>query len=48
MRTARLTWAFLQDASFTAATLQHPENVYANWKPEYELLVEEKGDKFLR
>lgn len=36
------------DASFTAATLQHPENVYANWKPEYELLVEEKGDKFLR
>ncbi|GAA6041684.1 hypothetical protein JCM8097_003083 [Rhodosporidiobolus ruineniae] len=37
-----------EDASFTAATLQHWENLYANFMPEYNRLVEEKGDFFLQ
>ena len=32
---------FLQDAKFTAATLQNPENLYVNQQTEYELLVAE-------
>lgn len=37
-----------EDASFTAATLQHWENVYVNFQPEYNLLVRERGDFFLK
>ncbi|GAA5830590.1 hypothetical protein JCM11251_002524 [Rhodosporidiobolus azoricus] len=37
-----------EDAAFTAATLQNPLNVFANFKPEYQLLVEERGHKFLK
>ncbi|BGP13120.1 hypothetical protein JCM10213_000877 [Rhodosporidiobolus nylandii] len=35
------------DAAFTAATLQHPEAVYASFQPEFELMKEE-GGRFLR
>ena len=37
-----------EDAAFTAATLQHPSNVYVNFQPEYNLLLEERGDIFLQ
>ncbi|GAA5997118.1 uncharacterized protein JCM10292_006221 [Rhodotorula paludigena] len=36
------------DAAFTAATLQNPHNVFANWRPELELLIEERGHFFLK
>ncbi|KAK4704378.1 hypothetical protein P7C70_g1836, partial [Phenoliferia sp. Uapishka_3] len=37
-----------EDARFTADTIQFWENTYINFQPEYELLVEEKGEKFLK
>lgn len=37
-----------EDASFTAATIQFWENTYINFQPEFELLKEERGDKFLK
>ncbi|KAI5474777.1 hypothetical protein MNV49_002488 [Pseudohyphozyma bogoriensis] len=36
------------DAAFTAATLQNWENIYVNMQPEYELIVHERGDFFLK
>lgn len=36
------------DAKFTAETIQFWENTYVNFKPEYELLVEERGHIFLK
>ncbi|CAD6579326.1 MAG: hypothetical protein CYPHOPRED_000852 [Cyphobasidiales sp. Tagirdzhanova-0007] len=36
-----------EEAAFTAATLQYPENVYANFQAEYGLLVKERGHIFL-
>lgn len=36
------------DARFTAETIQFWENTYVNFKPEYELLVEERGHVFLK
>ncbi|GAA5856398.1 hypothetical protein JCM8547_008726 [Rhodosporidiobolus lusitaniae] len=37
-----------EDAAFTAATLQNPETVALQFQVEYNLLVEEKGHKFLK
>ena len=36
-----------EEAAFTAATLQFPENIYANFQAEYGLLVKERGHMFL-
>ncbi|GAA5973031.1 hypothetical protein JCM11641_000371 [Rhodosporidiobolus odoratus] len=35
-----------KDAAFTAATLQHPSTLYTNFKPDYELLCEERPQLF--
>ncbi|GAA5849668.1 hypothetical protein JCM9279_001973 [Rhodotorula babjevae] len=35
------------DAAFTAATLQNPHSIYANFRPEMELLKFERGHLFL-
>ncbi|GAA5830632.1 hypothetical protein JCM11251_002540 [Rhodosporidiobolus azoricus] len=37
-----------EDAAFTAATLQSPDSLYLSFQVEYNLLVEEKGHKFLK
>jgi len=37
-----------EEAAFTAATLQYPENVWANFQTEYGLLVQERGSFFLQ
>lgn len=37
-----------EEAAFTAATLQYPENVWANFQTEYGLLVQERGHIFLK
>lgn len=36
------------DAKFTAETIQHWETTFVSFKPEYELLVEERGHIFLK
>ncbi|GAA5820314.1 hypothetical protein JCM3770_004043 [Rhodotorula araucariae] len=37
-----------EDAAFTAATLKNPHNIYANFRPEMELLKMERGHLFLK
>lgn len=37
-----------EEAAFTAATLQHPENVWANFQTEYMLLKRDHGHHFLQ
>lgn len=37
-----------EEAAFTAATIQYPENVWANFQTEYGLLVQERGHIFLK
>ena len=36
------------EAAFTAATIQYPENVWANFQTEYGLMVQERGHIFLK
>jgi ribulose-5-phosphate 4-epimerase/fuculose-1-phosphate aldolase len=37
-----------EEAAFTAATIQYPENVWANFQTEYGLMVQERGHIFLK
>ena len=37
-----------EEAAFTAATIQYPMNVWANFQAEYGLLVQERGHIFLK